>query len=270
MKKQYRLVLLVWGVLTTFGYASFNYNPPGTTALALSYAGSAGVIDVFSVVNNPALAPFKTNGMGTSYRSYYGIASLANMAVAAVFKIGQWPLMLSAERSGFNLYAETTIRLGTGYVIAKNISVGLAIPVYNLKIKNYGNTSAVGITLAAHYRPVKNMQISAIGGNLNRPALGRSHERAPAYGILAVAYQPSEQLGLWVDIFKDENRAFESRFGVGFQIFPALQLLAGYREGINSFSAGTAIKINGYHLRYALELHPQLGVSHTVGLSYDF
>jgi len=270
MNKHLRLLLASFLVYPSLIWASFSFNPLGTHALALSYAGSAVAKDIFSAVNNPAWAPHVAAGIATSFRNYYGLPSLADIAVGTVFKVGQWPLVISAERKGFNLYAESSLSIGSGYVFDKNISIGISLPIYALHIKNYGDATAVGVKLAINYRPFDNLQIAAIGGNLNTPVLGRSHEKIPGFGILAFAYQPRSDFTLIVDVYKEDLMPFEYRFGVAFKILPTLQLFAGYREEVNSFSTGLDIEIFAYHLGYAIELHPQLGVSHTIGLSYAF
>ncbi len=270
MLKHFLLCVSLLFVYPVVSFASFGYRPPGPESLALSYSGAAGPVGVLSAFNNPALLPSMSAGMATSYRNYYGIRNLADVAIGAVFKFKGWPLALSAEQRGFNLYSETTLTIASAYRINKTVSVGVSIPVYALKIKNYGQASTVGITAAIHYKVFDNLQIAAIGGNLNMPTLGRANESVPVYGTLALAYSPTGNMDVYLDIYKEDIMPFEYRLGARFQISPVLHLLAGFREGINSYSAGMDVKVFSYHIQYGMEFHPRLNISHTFGLSYDF
>ncbi|MFQ5752725.1 MAG: helix-hairpin-helix domain-containing protein, partial [bacterium] len=103
--------------------------------------------------------------------------------------------------------------------------------------------------------------------NFNRPVIGQANERLPQSFTTGISTQPTANVILNFEIYKDVRFSEELRFGAEFKPFNNLALRAGTANNPNRFSAGFGVRVWPLTLDYAFFTHNDLGVTHQMSLS---
>ena len=265
------LTILVLLAALQLLHASFE---PGKWPAAYLARGSSGIA-VTGLENgfivNPALLPWQEgNNISLFYRNYYSLSNLNDFSLAARFRIFEIPLGISFDQFGDRNYHEQTLSFNAAWTFAKNLSFGAAVRLFLLNVRHYRQTSAFGGSLGLHYRFSKKIAVAAVAGNLNEPRLYGRQGNIPVYFSTGLEVEPVKKLSLSFDIFKDNRFDFDFRFGVGYQMFSSIKLLLGFQQQIHAFTAGIQIRKTMVHFGYALEMHPDLGISNAIEVGYVF
>ena len=247
--------------------ASFIKHGNGASNVGLSLSGSASKFPDFCVLTNPSQITGNP-AFEFFFRNYYGINELNQFAINSEFSILNQTMGIGIMRFGNNLYSETEMDLGISYPLYSNFLLGLSISTYFLQIKNYGDTFSFGINASICYELYKKLRIAAIINNLNEPILGASGEKIPLTGILGLSYSPIQAVEVLLDTFKEEFFKFVYRCGIRINVLSNINLLTGFQNSINSFSAGLELNQNSYAIKYSVDIHPVLNASHAIGFKY--
>lgn len=264
------LLIILWAVPKS-GRAVFEpegmgspFWASGNSAFVSFYAGNAVFI-------NPALLGLvKNSRIELSYRNFYGLRELNQLGLSLPVLWHKVPLAVGVSHYGNALYSENTVRAAAALKAYGNFYIGLRLDWYFLQIKNYGHNSTLGLSAAAIYRIVANLQSGFVITNINEPEIGRTHERLPMRFALALAYKIAPGMELTAASLKSSDFDFEYRVGLRYAALTQLHLLAGLRNPENILCAGFQIIHKFLSINYAMEYHPELGASHSVGIEYDF
>ncbi len=252
-------------------FSSFEPKPTGVYQLGLSAAGIASLNSgSFNGYLNPASMQ-GINGLKINlfYRNFYEIKELNQIALYGQFELFKQNFGLTVNRYGNNLYSEIDVVLSFAQPIIENFSAGVSVHMFLLDIQNYGNTSAVGLDVGLLYQPEDFLHVGFTLNQINEPELGESGESVPLSAQLGVTFLPYETVEIVIDLFKQQHFSTETRAGIIFEAIPGLQFLFGFRDLENTFSGGLIFEYNAYSLGYALEYHPDLNVSHSIGIGYN-
>ncbi len=267
------LPLTIFVLLTVLRllHASFE---PGKWPAAFLARGSSGIavmgLENGFIVNPALLVGQKSNNISLFYRNYYSLSDLNDFSIAARFRIFKIPLGVSFNQFGDRNYHEQTLSFNAAWTFVKNFSFGADVRLFLLNVRHYGQASAFGGSLGLHYRLSKKIAIAAIAGNLNEPRLNGRGGNIPVYFSTGLEVKPVNKLSLSFDIFKDNRFDFDFRYGLGYQVFSSIELLLGFRQQIHAFTAGIQIRKMMVHFGYALEMHPDLGISNAIEVGYVF
>jgi hypothetical protein len=249
--------------------ASFENQGSGASNIGLSLSGLASRYPDFSVFTNPSLISGEAL-VDLFYRNLYGIKELNQISINSEFSISNQPLGIGIMRYGNSIYSETKLALGTSYAIDPTFSLGISIKGYFLQIKNYGDAFSLGFSFSVFYKINDQLQIAAVINDLNEPEIGSSGEKIPVSGILGLSFSPVSDVEILMDAYKEEFFNFAYRFGTRINIISNINLLAGFQDNINSFSAGLELDQTGYAIKYSVDIHPVLNASHALGFKYAF
>lgn len=264
MKKAFLILLL-----STTLFASFEKKGIGTSTIALSLSGLASTQLSFAIFNNPALIN-SSYSSEIFYRNYYGIKGfdLASLAVSgSLFSI---PASIGITRYGNKLFAESEIAAGVSYALHKDIYVGASVNYYFLDIKNYGIASTLGFSFSVLYKLTEYLRIGGVLSNLNEPTIGEVKESLPVSGTIGISYKPIRDVEILFDGYKEDYFDFAYRIGARINVVQHFNLLTGFQNSINSFSAGLEFNMDSYGINYAIDVHPTLSSSHSIGFKYVF
>ena len=267
MKKILILSLLILSPLQ----ASFEQKGLGANHLALSLAGIASTSTDFAAYLNPALLTMQpSNKASFFYRNYYGMKDINQIALDGSFKLFDMPMGICVNRFGNKLYGETTITASTAYKIDENVSLGIGSSFYFLEIQNYNQAWTFGISIAALYVLNDQLTLATVITNINEPTIGEVKETLPLSAVLGISFKPLKEVELLVDIFKEDRYDFGYRFATRINVLKRINILGGIREQINSFSAGLEYETENYSVSYGADIHPELDISHAIGITYVF
>lgn len=251
--------------------ASFEHKDQGSDNVASGSCGIASSNAAFAVFNNPAKIGLSDNPeINLFYSNYYGLKDINQMSLASHFNIFDLPLGLGISTFGNKLYRETEIRAGVTIKVIQQIRLGMSVNIYYLDIKNYSSTMCWGFDLAVMKAISNEITMAFVVSNLNEPKITSANERIPAHFGFGMDYHPVSLINLNLDIIKDDQFDFEYRFGVQYHMTQWFSILCGFRDLVNSVSAGIKISNDNYNLNYAFQYHPQLGGSNSMSVGYVF
>jgi hypothetical protein len=259
--------LLLFMVLLSKAYASFERQGIGASNVGLSLSGIASRSPDFSTLTNPALIS-GTPIVDLFYRNHFGLKELNQIALCSEFTILEQSLGLGIMRYGNTLYSETELSLATSIQLDSTLYFGLNINNYFLQIENYGNANTFGFGISMFYQLNKQLRIAGIANNINEPEIGSSNEKISVSGILGLSYSPITEVEILMDSYKEEYHDFAYRIGARIEILSGINLLAGFQHNINSFSLGLEFNQNSYAIKYSVDIHPVLNLSHAIGFRY--
>lgn len=266
------IVLLITGFFFySESIASFEHKDQGSENIASGSSGIASYNDAFAVFNNSAKIGFSGNpAINLFYCNYYGLKDINQMSLASHFSIFNLPLGLGISTFGNKLYRETELRTGVNLELIEQIHFGVTLNLYHLDIKNYGSDMCWGFDLAAMKDISEEISMAFVVSNLNEPKIGSANECIPTHFGFGIAYHPVHIIDLNLDIVKDDQFNFDYRFGFRYNANQWLSILCGFRDLINSVSAGLKISNSNYTLNYAFQYHPQLGGTNSMSVGYAF
>lgn len=266
--KKLLLLFLLFSVKT---YASFENKGSGASFMATSFAGIASPGIDFTAILNPAALKFSNDpALSFFYRNFYGLNDVNQIALHGNFFLADYPVGCAVSRFGNKLYSESQVNLATSYSLDESVALGISASFYFLDIKNYNSASSLGLSLALLYEINPDLFVAAVVNNLNEPEIGEVKESLPISGTLAFSFRATDAVELLMDIYKEDRYEFEYRFAAAIQVVNDLKVLAGFRERINSFSAGMEYDIGGSAFIYGADFHPILNFSHAIGIKYAF
>ncbi len=263
------LILLIFFSVSTL-FAAFERKGTGASQIGLSLAGSASFNTSFSSFINPALVGKEKESVGLFYQNYFGLRELNQISLHTRFSINSWPIGIGISRFGNKLYSETELVVASAYKINDDLIIGAGSSIYFLEIKNYNSSFTVGLSLSLLYSISPQLNIAMVVNNFNEPQIGSAKETIPLSGTLGIMYAPINQVELLFDVYKEDFFDFEYRMAARITVINGINMLLGFRENINSFSAGLEYRTEGYSIKYAIDIHPIINVSHALGFNYAF
>ncbi|RMH63662.1 MAG: hypothetical protein D6677_06715 [Calditrichaeota bacterium] len=250
--------------------AAFEPRYMGAWSQSIGGAGNAGVMMTFAAYNNPALLGLKTEqALTLSYRSFYGLSAL-NRTGVSYNRPGRWAWGADFTRMGNATYNENTLSLALARASYENLSLGVSVDIYHLYIKGYGQATSAGLKAAVWYQPLENVNMSFLVGNINEPKIGKAREILPVYGKGALAWQPMETVQVFVDALFTLPTGWDVTWGMAFAFNSALSLRLGSRPAVGALYGGLSVAWGSFRLDYALEVHPELNMSHALDVRYAF
>ncbi len=247
---------------------------PGKWPCAFLARGSSGIavsgLENGFVINPALLTDSSANSLSVFYRNYYGLSDLNDFNLTLQWRFFRMPMGGAFGQFGDKNYREQTLIWAMAWSITKHFSLGLALQVFWLNIKHYGQATALGSLLAVHYKISSQLSLATVAGNLNEPRLNGRADAIPVYFDTGLQWKPLQRLSFSLDIFKDDRFDFDFRYGLGYHFVPSIELLAGFRQQTHTFTAGLQIRKMMIHFGYALEWHPELGVSNAIEVTYAF
>jgi len=268
-----RLIFLLIGsiLFCSRSIASFEHKDQGSGQTASGSCGVASRDDAFAVFINPAKIGLSGDaGINLFYCNYFGIKEINQISLANHFRVYNWPLGLGISAFGNKLYRETELRAGLALEVIKHIRLGVSLNLYHLAIESYGSAISWGFDLALMKKINDEITMAIVVSNLNEPKISVADERIPAHFGIGLSYFPVTDMALNFDIIKDDHFDFDYRFGIQYKANQWLSLLCGFRDLVNSFSAGLKISNKNYNLNYAFQYHPRLGGSNSMSIGYVF
>ncbi len=269
MKKFSQLTLVVFLVLYSVISAQVS---PGARQIALSHSDAALSNDVFAVFTNPAgLAQMNWRELGVYYSpSPFGVNELANAYAAYIEPFSFGNLAIGYMQYGFELYKENKIALSYSSNVDNKLFVGVTGLYQNLSIERYGNDNTFTINLGALYYLSDITRLGVYTHNLFRATYGSEPDQIPFVLGFGASYDFNEDITFNGSVEKEIDFDPSFRLGVEYSIIEYLTLRSGFMSEPSSYSVGVGIHYSFLNLDYAFFSHPDLGLTHQMGIIIDF
>jgi hypothetical protein len=267
MKKLYLLLLLLF--VNTSNIAQIN---PGARQISIANADVALANDVFTLFNNPAgLAQINWKEVGVYYSpAPFGLTELANGYVAYQQPFSFGSLGIGGMTYGYELYRESKIILGYSYNYDNILFLGAAINYQTYSIQNYGSTGVFYLNLGGLVYILDDLRWGFSTNNINRATVGDQDDQIPVVFSTGFSFEILQNFSLNASLVKDIRYDLSLAFGIDYDIIEYLSLRIGAADNPSKFTAGVGINYSILGLDYAFFTHPDLGLTHQVGLTLSF
>ncbi len=220
---------------------------PGGKEIALSHSSLALSDNVLSLFSNPAgIGQLNWREIGIYYSpAPFGMKELSNSFASYVepTELGNFSVGFSSY--GFSLYKESSFIINYSNIIFNYFLIGINFRYKDLRIKNYGNDSAILIDIGGIYVLSKKYRFGFAIKNISRSTIGNTEDQLPVSFSSGITYSPIPKISINMALYKEISYS-------------------------SSFSAGLGINYSVFELSYGMFTHSDLGLTHLAGLLIHF
>ncbi len=245
--------------------------PIGSRSAALG-GSSVCLSDIWAIHNNQGgLGYLKHLEAAVYFDNKFLLKDLSTGAIALAVPLRKFGVLgVSYIGTGGKLYKETKIGLAYSRAFGEVISVGIQINYQGVRIgEGYGRKGLFTGEVGIQAKILKNL---TLGFHVFNPMLTKmasyNNERVPIIFRLGLLYKFSDKVFITTECEKDVDFRPFMKFGIEYA--PVKQVFIRTGISTNPFQNGIGIglKFGGMKIDVSSTIHPQLGVSPQIGLSY--
>ena len=250
--------------------SAFEQRPRGARAAGLAGSTVAVEGDLWAPFSNPScLYSIKgTNITAEFVPGIFGMWEIKGTAISLSRTAAEGAFAISLSAFGFALYREFSVALAAARELNERIVLGVNLNFYSLKIDGYGSGQAAGVDIGALVHIAQDVSYGVALRNVNRPSFGDGDESLPQSMAMGISVCPLPAARVAVSAQKDNRYPFELSVGVEYCIEDLLTLRLGASHEPSTIAVGIGIRTSLLRMDYAYTLHPDLGGTHCVSLSF--
>lgn len=244
----------------------------GAKLMAMGNNGNT-VTDVWCTQANPAgISGLASPILALDYTKYLFAPDLSRQAVALAVPIRKNYLGFGFDRYGITEYNE----IKAGFTIAKKFGKQLAIGIrgnyHQLKISNYGASTAFSLDVGVHYKLKEQL---LFGLYITNPAQQKFSSKAissnpPSTAYFGLSYLVSNKVLIATNLTKTLKVPLDLAIGIDYRLIELLSLRGGLTVKPFKQYAGFGLNYSKFMLDMAVESDPHLGYSPQITLGYAF
>jgi hypothetical protein len=263
-------LLFLFGLGLSKAQAAFELPMGGPRSVALGGAGVALAGDVWGSSRNPAICAATADGFGFFWAREFGLPELTREVLLSRLLVGGQPVALRASNLGGELYREGDLGCTLARSIIPGVAVGLETDLKWLEIKGYSTAKLATFTGGIWTVPWPGAAFGAVWRHFNEPRIPGYEGRLPSSLALGFAARVGTAGTVAADLLQEQHFRAEYRFGAEVKVHPILMLRIGASAEPVRPAAGFELSSGRWIFDYGGDLHPDLGPSHHVGLSFRF
>ncbi|HLP17016.1 MAG TPA: hypothetical protein VK470_12200 [Bacteroidota bacterium] len=242
--------------------------PP--SCIGRGHTGCAGSGADFTQVNPAALAACVRPHIALFHSpSPFEIPALSHSGISAALPFRFGTIQCTLTRSGMDLFREHTAMLTYAVALDPAISIGASYVYNTLSIEGYGSAQTSGVDLGISASPASGLTLGASVLNVNRPVIGAASDELPRVFILGMSYQLSSYACVSADMVKDVRFPESIHAGVEAAPLEFISIRAGTSTEPARIYGGLGIRAFAFEINYAIVTHQELGLTHTIGISFN-
>lgn len=266
-KKFSVILFLIISFYFSKSFASFELKGYGARSRAMgqAYVGLANTPDALflncsgtSQIFSPSFSFFITRPFGLKELTYFSFAGVLPTSIGN--------LATAISEFGNEIYQEQSIVLNYSRLLNETISLGLNLHYMKLHIKGYGSDFSLGLDFGFLVKLNSKLNWGFFTTNINRAGLGQSNDKLPQTFVTGVSFIPLDNLTINFDLYEELSFPLELRGGVEYVIFDKLALRSGFITETGEFCFGLGFISNKFSCDYAVNTHPDLGLTHQFSL----
>jgi len=228
--------------------------------------------DIFSfTANQAALAQLKNNAVGIYGERRFLLNELSSYTAVAGIKTSSGNFGLKTNYSGFKDYNETLVGLAYARSLGNKIDVGAQFNFHNIRITEYGTTSAIGFEVSALLHLTEKLhtgiQISnPVGGKFGK----NNEEKLSSLYTIGIGYDASEKFMASMEVQKEEDQSVNVNAGLQYRFVKQLMARVGISSTTASGWIGVGLMLNTFRIDVSASYHPQLGLTPGLLFIYHF
>lgn len=139
--------------------------------------------------------------------------------------------------------------------------------MYHLSIADYGTATAIAIDVGAVYSLYEGITVGISLHNLNGASFGDDDD-VPHTFLAGISYYLLNNAVVNVDIVKDIRYEPTYRAGVEFSPHEIICIRTGVQGELSRLFGGIGISILPFTVDYGIATHADLGLTHSIGISF--
>lgn len=248
---------------------SIFYNSPVSLG-----TGATGVTqtDVWSIMQNPAgTANIHEMGFAMGYYLPYFANELSSQSIMVAFPSSFGVVAGGLSHFGFQLYQENRIDLNYAKNITPNLRAAFQLNLQSNHISQSGSGYQFYSGFGLHYLPGENIVLGFYLSNPERAVLTIQNEDVviPSVYILGLSWKASESFRISTEMEKQLEFKSLVKFGMEYNITNSVWIRIGVLGKPINYTFGLGFKLNRLKLDAALIHHQILGISTSIGLSFQ-
>ena len=228
--------------------------------------------DATSFLINPAALPQSKQASVVSYSEQkFLLKELSGGSVALAFPAAGGGIGIALGVTGYSSYNNAQVGLAYGRALDKRINLGVQINYHLVHTAGYGNSSAAGFELGCIIHATDQLfagiRVSnPLGGRYGRSA----DDKLPASYTMAVGFEASENLILYMHTKKVENQPVDILFALQYDFVRQFFVRAGTTTVSNTLFAGVGLGWKNFRLDLIGNYHLRLGATPALQLVMQF
>lgn len=224
--------------------------------------------NIYALYSNQAgLASIESFGANISYTQLYQIPDLHHVQVGLSYGSKFGGFGFQVQNSSNAGYDHQKFGLAYGRKILEKLDVGAQFDLFNVQIDGYGATQFVSVEFGA--MSDINKQLS-VGLHVFSPGQAKiiDSEIVSTKMRFGIAYSPSKYVSLLSEIEKNISQNPILKFGIQYMPNEVFVLRVGTNTGPSTINFGFGLNQKQFLIDLGFELHQQLGLSSSIGISY--
>lgn len=244
--------------------------PIGSRAISMGSAYVAVADRPEAIFFNPAgLSQSQNTSLSFFISHLYGLKELTVEALSSIFPVRYGGLGITIQTFGGALYRESSLAFGFGRQFLNGIHGGVFFRSVHLQIQKYGSDFAWIVGGGCLFQLTDRLTLGFSVSNINHATIGQQRESIPQITRLGICYRPVANTLLSLEMDKDTQYPLELKGGFEIRLIPKFNFRCGFGKEPSTVSGGIGLIWNSFSLDYGLSIHPTLGPSHHVSLSFD-
>ncbi|MEW5794900.1 MAG: hypothetical protein AB1772_00940 [Candidatus Zixiibacteriota bacterium] len=258
----YTLLLILMSSASAYDLINSRSGGLGRSVL-LSHPSATDLVNspTDALVHNAAL-------FDMGYDRRFELADLDNLFIAGGWQYRRWTVALGLSQFGrTDLYAEQLIK-GSVVLHYREFALGLMPSAMQIQFGNgYGSLRAATFGLGAGYSGY-DFKVSMVSDNLTRPRFVDNGDRTGMTFTLLTEYHGHRAFSLLGRLQAEPTQKPQFGLGQWIRLSGRSAFFWGVAGEPTEYGGGLEIEIPFGAITYAASVHPVLGLSHTVSLTY--
>jgi len=262
-------VLIQVFLVTQISVGSFERTAQPTALFGRGMSGSALFTPSNTWLNPASIAKNSSFITSVFYSpSPFQLDQLSNYGLTTLKNFGELNVSAGFSSFGFSLYRETVISFSAATMFTELFSAGVNIHANHLSIQSYGSSSTAVVDLGAIFSVTENLNIGISLNNISRSTFGADDDIPQSY-ITGLSYTITEKATIVFDIVHDVRYSTTYRTGIEFSPLEAVTLRAGTQSEQSRLFGGIGINVFSFQVDYGIATHSELGLTHSIGITFS-
>ena len=234
--------------------------------------GSSGLFsgNAEPLLLNPSAAASLTSFYSSFFYSPspFDLPQLSTGGMFSIFPFEPLTAGIAVTSTGFSLYREITATAIVAKSFSGVFSAGCNINLNHLAIARYGSAFSVGIDVAASIQVNDDVRWGVSLLNINRPTIGVEKDELPQLFLTGISCELLSNASVSCTLIKDVRYPLSVRTGARFSPFEAIDFRFGVSSEPSRYFAGVGIHYSSISFDYSVATHADLGLTHSIGISF--
>lgn len=250
-------------------FERYSFSP---VAQGVSFACVANISGADAIRVNPAaLTLLNKNSLSAGYEyTFSGIDGLRNISLGFARPLPYGSMGIAISEFGFTEEKEQALTGAYSFGLSKDFFLGLGFDLYIINNRRMGNGYSYGVNLGLKGRLAKKWALGVYGHNLNQAGFGDTDiGKLPPLLQVGLGYRPFDDISSEID-FSTTEGITRIHIGGEYKIFDFFVLRSGLITYPQSVSFGSGIFYKFIKIDYAVEYLPDLPLSHSLSINFEF